>query len=124
MANKESQSPSVVIAGTKHQLRYDYAAMCELCDAIGATVSNMQDVMSNLPVSRMHLMLWAGMLHATPELTPDDVKALLAKESIPDAQAVVMTASAAFNAAMVRPKDAKGAAGDGASPPTPATDPA
>lgn len=104
---------TVTIGETTYPLVYDYEALCFLCDEVGATVSNMQQVMGNLAVSQMHLMLWAGMLDAHPELKPDDVRALLKKEEIADAQAIVMAGADAFNAAMARvPSDAS-------DPPTP-----
>lgn len=122
-AEKQARQSTVTIGGKVYPLVYDYSALCELCDQLGATASNMQQVMASLPVSRMHLLLWAGMLDANPTVSPDDVKGLLKGMSIPDAQAVVMTAGEAFGAAMARPETG----GDGkaaASPPTPATDPA
>lgn len=123
MATKDSQAPQVTIGGTTYRLRYDYGAMMELCDALGATISNMQEVMGQLPVSQMHLPLWCGMLDQAPTLKPEDVRAMLKPMDIPDGQAVVTTAMAAFQQAMVRAQ--KGATADAAaSPPTPAADPA
>lgn len=121
MTNRESQAPQVTIAGTTYRLRYDYGAMMEMCDALGATISNMQEVMGELPVSKMHLPLWCGMLDQAPTLTPDEVKAMLKPLDIPDGQAIVTTAMNAFQAAMVRVK--KGAGGATDSPPK-AADPA
>lgn len=122
MATKESQRQTVTVGGKTRVLVFDYAALCELCDAIGATVSNMQEAMASLRVGQMHLLLWAGLLDGEPSLTPDAVKAMLKGETIPDAQAIIGTAGEALNAAMVRPK-AKGDGDDKPSdPPKPTAD--
>lgn len=116
MAIKEKNAQRgqhVTIGDTRYPLVFDYDALCFLCDEIGATVSNMQERMAELPVSKMHLMLWAGMLDSHPELTPQDVRGLLKKETIADAQAIVMAGADAFNGAMAR------SPAEGDSPPTP-----
>lgn len=119
---KESRNTTLKLGGASRRLVFDYAALCELCDAIGCTVSNMQEAMNNLRVGQMHLLIWAGLLDEDPTLTPDQVKAWLKAESIPDAQAMIGTASQAFGAAMVRPAaKAEGEAAP-ADPKTPATD--
>lgn len=125
MASKDSQNPTVTLNGTAYRLRYDYGAMMELCDQLGATISNLQEAMGSLKVSQMYLTLWCGMLDQCPELAdpvegPKAVKAMLKPLDILDGQAVVQTAMEAFNAAMVR-SSAKAKGGDAdKSPPIPA----
>lgn len=99
----------VTIGGKRRSLVYDYAALCELCDAIGATVSTMQESMNGMKVGQMYLVLWAGLLDAEPDLDPLTVKAWLkAEKELLDAQAIVGTATEALGEAMVRAKASEG----------------
>lgn len=96
---------TVTLGGKKWKLVYDYAALCELCDAIGATISNIQETMNALRMGQMHLVLWAGMIDQEPDLDEKQVKAWLKDVgSIPDAQAILQQAMEGLNQAMVRSK--------------------
>lgn len=115
MATKDTQKAVVTLDGRAYPLRFDYGAMESLCDALGARIDNLQEAMSNLKVSQLKLVLWAGMLDAAPELAdpeegPPIVAAMVRKLGMGDGQAVIQTALEAFNAQSVRQAKGEGKA--------------
>ena len=113
----------VTVGGKRRKLVFDYAALCELCDAIGATVSNMQEAIGGMRVGQMYLILWAGLLDEEPSLDSLAVKGWLkAEKNLLDAQAIVATAADAMNDAMTRAakSEEEGDGGKPSDPPNPA----
>lgn len=127
MATKDTQTAIVTLDGRAYRLRFDYEAMEQLCDVLGARIDNLQEVMANLKVSQLKLVLWAGMLNEAPELAdpvegPAAVKGMVGKLDIPDGQAVIQTAMEAFGAQSVRKTKPEGKAAADVSPPKAASD--
>ncbi|AYD87665.1 hypothetical protein TMCBR2_gp013 [Caulobacter phage TMCBR2] len=130
MAKKEAQTQTVTIGGTVYPVRFDYGSLIAFCDEVGATIDTMQQALAALPLNRMSLVVWAGIVDwtyetdddetGTPSMTPARVSRLLKGETIEDAQAILAKCLDAFTASMA-PKRKEPAEGDTASPPaTPA----
>jgi len=127
MATKDTQTAVVTLDGRAYRLRFDYEAMEQLCDVLGARIDNLQEVMAALKVSQLKLVLWAGLLHEAPELAdpvqgPAAVRAMVGKLDIPDGQAVIQTAMEAFGAQSVRKAKTEGKAAAGDPPAKAASD--
>lgn len=126
MAKKEAQTQTVTLGGHAYPLRFDYGSLIAFCDEVGATIDTMQEALKNLPLDRMSLVVWAGIVDWTyendedatgkPSLTPARVARLLRGETISDAQAILAKALDAFTASMATDQP-KGAQGEAASPP-------
>ena len=65
MANKRRGYVEIEL-DKKRKLRYDFNAMCELEDALGRSLQEMND--KNVRMKDMRAMLWAGLIHEDPDL--------------------------------------------------------
>src|SRR3954471_21989232 len=113
---KQAQTASVTLNGAVYPVRYDYGSLVAFCDEIGASIDNLQEALGGLDMSKVNLIVWAGVMSWTyagdddpgsPSLTPATVNRWLRALSIDEAQAVLAVCMDAFNAAMPRAKIGK-----------------
>ena len=64
------QSIPIELGGKTRHLRLDFNALCELEGALGMSMFKIAHLMeSSVSISQLRAMLWAGLLHETPDLT-------------------------------------------------------
>ena len=70
---------TIELGGKERHLKYDLNAIAEIGERLNITISFtnfVQDLMSTpLPFSALRVILWAGLIHEDPDLTPKDVGA-------------------------------------------------
>lgn len=81
----------------KYKLRYDWEAYENMVEALGAPAfADFAKVIEKLGPKQIRMILWAGLLHMDPEITPKDVypilNAYLEKNSLEDLTGIVVQA--------------------------------
>ena len=77
---------TVNLGGKERQLKFDLNAIAEIGERLKVTVrleKLAEDLMSTpLPLSALRVLLWAGLRHEDPELTPEQVGAWVDLDNI------------------------------------------
>lgn len=73
MANKQAGYVSVKL-DKQRKFKYTFNALCELEEALGRGFSEMKD---NFKMKDLRSIVWAGLLHESPELTLEDAGKLI-----------------------------------------------
>jgi hypothetical protein len=95
MANKHRGYVEVKL-DKKRNLHYDMNALAEIEDALGVQLSELADV--KMTIKNIRAILWAGLIHEDPELTPQSVGALVDLENLEEVQEAVTVAFSASQA--------------------------
>ena len=74
-ANVKRGEEKVVLGGVERVLRYDMNALVELEEKMGMPLSELGNV--SVTMRNVRSMLWAGLIHAEPELTEPEVGGLV-----------------------------------------------
>lgn len=110
----DAQTAQIVLGSKPFTLKYGWRAFTALADELGCTVNNIDAVVSNMPVSSLTVVLWAGLQRNHPDMTVDAVADLLDDGNIAQAKVAVAKAGELFRASM---QDAADVAEAGASAP-------
>ena len=77
---------AIKLGGKERQLKYDLNAIAEIGERLKISVrldKFQEDLMSTpLPLSAIRIMLWAGLRHEDPDLTPEQVGAWVDLDNI------------------------------------------
>jgi hypothetical protein len=90
----------IELADARHSLRYDFRALQALEEKFGVPFTEISDkIRAGFKLSDVKTMLWAGLLHETPDLGLDAVDKMIEGES---PMYVVSKITEAMTAATVR----------------------
>lgn len=74
MGNKQRGLVDVTLDGETHQLRYTLNALAEIEERLKLeSISQILDTLRALSMRTLRTLLWAGLIHARPELTEHEV---------------------------------------------------
>lgn len=77
MGNKQRGLVDVTLDGATHQLRYNLNSLAEIEDRLKLdSISQILDTLRNLSMRTLRTLLWAGLIHAQPDLTEQEVGAM------------------------------------------------
>lgn len=65
----------------QRKLKYTFNAFCELEDVLGRPLSEISEIMDGFKLKDLRAMLWAGLLHESPDLTLEEAGELMDKAS-------------------------------------------
>lgn len=91
MANKRRGYVDVELDKPR-RLRYDLNALAELEDRLGVPLDQIADV--RLTIKNFRIMIWAGLIHEDPELTEEQVGAMVDGSNFVEVQQKVAEALA------------------------------
>lgn len=76
----------ISLGGKERELRYDLNAIAEIGDRLGLTIrlAHFQEDLMDAPLSlsAVRTVLWAGLIHAEPDLTEKEVGAWVDQDNI------------------------------------------
>jgi hypothetical protein len=76
VANKKRGYVAIELDKARN-LKFDFNAICELEDALGKPVTQLKE--ENVGFRELRAMLWAGLLHESPDLTVEEAGALVSE---------------------------------------------